>query len=82
MNCLKCDRALVNIIEDGNQPKGGSEFVTEGHYGSAVTDHMDGTLHVINVCDDCLTAAMARGACMVRVPSKRKSWGEWLNEPF
>lgn len=68
MNCLKCDRPLENIAEDGNQPQGGTEFVTIGHYGSAVTDNMDGTKYVINVCDDCLQLAMERGVCMIVPP--------------
>jgi hypothetical protein len=61
MDCIVCHKDLPNIAGAINQPNGGSEFVTEGHYGSRVTDFMDGTKHIINVCDDCLTAAKARG---------------------
>jgi hypothetical protein len=68
MDCIVCHRDLPNIAGAINQPNGGTEFVTEGHYGSRVTDFMDGTKHIINVCDECLTAAKVDGRCFVWDP--------------
>lgn len=61
MNCIKCDRELPDHEEGVNQPAGGTEFVTYGHYGSTVTDLMDGTIHIVNVCDECLSDALRTG---------------------
>lgn len=61
MDCIVCRKELPDLYLDDNCPSGGSEFHTYGHYGSAVTDRMDGTAHVVNVCDDCLTAALSDG---------------------
>jgi hypothetical protein len=55
--CLVCGGALPNLDAPGNQPSGGLEFTTHGHYGSSEFDPMDGTLLAINVCDKCLAAA-------------------------
>lgn len=63
MNCIKCEKHLEDVTPDDNQPYGGTEFTTYGHYGSRVTDLMNGTMHVINVCDDCIEAAKKRGLC-------------------
>lgn len=56
--CAICHRPLENIAgghgNNINQPNGGSEFLTQGHYGSCVTDHMDGSAYIINVCDTCM----------------------------
>ncbi len=71
MDCIVCNHPLPNVAEGYNQPQGGTEFATSGHYGSTVTDDVDGTQHVINVCDGCLLIAMARGACMVVPPKQR-----------
>lgn len=78
MNCLKCDKELKNLMEGqpqgdvsrgrtGNQPSGGTEFLTYGHYGSRVTDTMGKTYHIINICDDCLEAAKKSGHCKEQV---------------
>jgi hypothetical protein len=59
MDCLVCGCVLPDVETDGvNQPSGGTEFSTRGHYGSAVTDHMDGTRYIVNVCDDCLLRSL------------------------
>lgn len=53
--CIICDKPLRNIATNGeNQPSGGTEFTTHGHYGSTVFDPMDGSILVLNICDDCL----------------------------
>lgn len=62
MDCIVCKTHLPDMTDRSadhdNHPIGGSEFSTYGHYGSAVTDVMDGTAHVVNVCDGCLSAAL------------------------
>ena len=53
--CFKCSKVLPNVFEDcDNQPYGGTEFRTEGHYGSTFWDSFDGEELVLNICDDCL----------------------------
>ena len=62
MPCFCCGKSLDNFDwPEGNQPLGGTEFTTRGHYGSAVTDHMDGTGYAINVCDPCLKVGGRKG---------------------
>lgn len=62
MDCIVCKKPLPNVVEMvDNQPAGGTEFMTWGHYGSVVTDLMGQAAHVVNVCDDCLLAALAEG---------------------
>lgn len=55
--CVICSKRMNNYDYSGNQPQGGTEFITYGHYGSAVTDTMDGIGFAINICDGCLRAA-------------------------
>ena len=53
--CFKCGKALQNaFIESDNQPSEGTEFRTQGHYGSTFWDSFDGVDLVLNVCDRCL----------------------------
>jgi hypothetical protein len=54
--CLACGRVLYQVdrLADENQPYGGTEFRTHGHYGSTIYDPMDGHYLVINICDVCL----------------------------
>lgn len=53
--CFKCGRVLDNVFADvDNQPYGGTEFRTYGHYGSTFWDSFDGEELVLNICDDCL----------------------------
>lgn len=59
VGCIVCRKPLVNIDDRGNQPSGGVEFTTYGHYGSAIFDPMDGSEIAINICDPCLSAAKA-----------------------
>lgn len=63
--CFVCKKDLPNLMEGkGNQPNGGVEFTTHGHYGSREFDPMDGTFLAINVCDECLCAAKTAGAVL------------------
>jgi hypothetical protein len=54
--CIVCGTGLLNVFEDGseNQPSGGTEFRTYGHYGSTFWDSFAGEELVLNVCDECL----------------------------
>ena len=64
--CIRCDRALEPAAPGAeNQPNGGTEFVSYGHYGSAY-DPMDGTAVVINLCDDCLRLRASDNAILER----------------
>jgi len=64
--CIRCDRPLEPALEDAeNQPYGGTEFVSYGHYGSSY-DPMDGTAIVINICDSCLYARSKENAVLER----------------
>ena len=59
--CFACGKVLPNAFpEADNQPWGGTEFRTQGHYGSTFWDSFDGEDLVLNVCDDCLRAHTAR----------------------
>lgn len=55
--CLICGAVLENVLHpfgDPNQPYGGTEFATGGHYGSTFFDSFDGEELVLTVCDPCL----------------------------
>lgn len=53
--CFKCGKELQNVfVECDNQPYEGTEFRTQGHYGSTFWDSFDGEDLVLNICDQCL----------------------------
>lgn len=59
--CFVCGTVLENVLPDGeNQPFAGTEFRTEGHYGSTFWDSFDGEELVLNICDACLRAGTER----------------------
>lgn len=58
MNCICCKKELDNFDPPRNQPIGGTEFLTYGHYGSAVTDNLGQSVFIVNICDDCLNEAL------------------------
>ena len=61
--CLVCRKPLANACPGvENQPRGGLEFTTSGHYGSTAFDPMNGEQLTINICDDCLCEASKHGA--------------------
>lgn len=72
MDCIICHFPLQNLDPTGNQPSGGTEFTTHGHYGSAVSDFMDGTGLAINICDPCLIKAGEDGNAMKIIPPGRQ----------
>lgn len=64
--CICCKRELGNIAPEGNQPIGGLEFKTGGHYGSTVFDPVVGsTFLAINVCDECLVTEAQAGRILI-----------------
>jgi hypothetical protein len=71
--CIVCHKPFDNIDEDGNQPSGGVEFTTGGHYGSTVFDPMDGSIIAINVCDGCLAEEMGAGNVLAIIPAEPAS---------
>jgi hypothetical protein len=59
--CFICGTTLRNVMDDtDNQPSGGTEFRTYGHYGSTFWDSFEGEEIVINFCDECLNKGTAR----------------------
>lgn len=79
--CFKCGTALKNALDgEANQPDGGTEFYTYGHYGSTFWDSPVGEELVLNVCDNCLNDHTERLA--IRKASRRVvvdhfvRWGE------
>jgi hypothetical protein len=59
--CFVCGATLPNAFVDAdNQPAGGTEFRTHGHYGSSFWDDFDGDALVLNICDPCLCARTDR----------------------
>lgn len=86
MQCIVCDTPLADVGGDAvNQPIGGTEFTAVGHYGSGVFDPGDGSMLVINVCDECLKAAQAEHKVLFRprtgpVDEIDHFWGEQEEE--
>lgn len=55
--CFACGSLLENVSSHSeNQPYAGTEFRTQGHYGSTFWDSFDGEDLVLNICDPCLCA--------------------------
>ena len=63
--CIKCGKPLENAFEGAdNQPYGGTEFHTRGHYGSTIIDSNlrgEGMEFVVNICDTCILRALDAG---------------------
>ena len=59
LKCICCEVSLEDLHR--YQPNGGTAFHTTGHYGSAITDHMDGTVTTVFICDDCMAKALKAG---------------------
>jgi hypothetical protein len=75
--CAICNDDLANPFDTANQPSGGVEFTTPGHYGSAVFDPMDGTYLAINICDRCLGAMRQLRHVGIYRNGKFKKWGRF-----
>lgn len=74
MKCIVCRAELPNAPGVPNQPLGGVEFTTPGHYGCCVFDPMDGTRLAVNVCDGCLDAARIRGDVLHVNSNRYEPW--------
>lgn len=69
--CIKCGKPLENVSadEDENQPSGGTEFTSYGHYGSTIHDELFEEVRmqlVVNVCDTCILRALDAGVIQSR----------------
>lgn len=85
--CFMCGKTLENAFPDlDNQPWGGTEFRTEGHYGSTFWDSMYGEELVLNICDDCLRAhpdRLAQHKRYLPVSAERVLVGKhWVDRPM
>jgi hypothetical protein len=63
--CIICSKQLETVDATSDhvvdQPHGGTNFSTKGHYGSTVFDP-NGSEHLsINICDECLKLKAAQG---------------------
>jgi hypothetical protein len=68
--CVKCGKPLRNV-EDAcyNQPSGGTEFSSLGHYGSTIHDELfsdQPMLLLVNICDTCILRAIDEGLIQSR----------------
>lgn len=86
--CFVCGKTLLNVDDQSeNQPSGGTEFRTYGHYGSTFWDSLDGEELALNVCDDCLSLHKERLAQQKRylpiVTNRRLLVGkQWVDRPM
>ncbi|MFZ2238015.1 MAG: hypothetical protein WAV90_00570 [Gordonia amarae] len=86
--CFSCGAELPNVcVEEENQPYGGTEFRTYGHYGSTFWDDFEGEELVLNVCDDCLRAHTGRLAQQKRylpvvAPGRLLVGRSWVQRPM
>lgn len=62
--CIVCEKPLQNVDADSdNQPWGGTEFTSYGHYGSTIHDEIpfnqaESIQLVVNICDTCIMRAL------------------------
>lgn len=86
--CFKCGKVLENVFQDAdNQPWKGTEFRTEGHYGSTFWDSFDGEELVLNICDRCLREYRERlGQQKVYLPVRCEGMAgfgrQWVYRPL
>jgi hypothetical protein len=63
--CIICSKQLETVDNTSDhvvdQPHGGTNFSTKGHYGSTVFDPSGGEHLSINICDECLKLKAAQG---------------------
>lgn len=71
--CVKCGKPLiqVDVTAAVNQPYGGTEFATVGHYGSTIHDELTEPSEprmelVVNICDTCILRAVEAGVIQSR----------------
>jgi hypothetical protein len=60
--CIACGKALEPVGSGSpNHADDANEFSTHGQYGSTKFDPMDGSLLVVNICDECIVSASFKG---------------------
>jgi hypothetical protein len=71
--CIVCAKPLINVDQGAdNQPYGGTEFTTLGHYGSTIHDSFVAESDepqmqlVVNICDTCILRAIDQGVIQSR----------------
>jgi len=73
--CIKCEKPLVRCDRDYDQPYGGTEFTTTGHYGSTIHDATPWEAEatgetplelVVNICDTCILRAVEQNVIQSR----------------
>ena len=62
IRCIVCGTELRDYLD--YQPDGGTAFHSYGHYGSVVTDRMDGTVTSLAICDSCMILALRTGRAL------------------
>lgn len=80
--CFCCGETLKNVVDVDdcpNQPSGGTEFYTYGHYGSTFWDSFDREALVLNICDRCLRSNPGR---LARRKYKRPARVESVMVPY
>ncbi len=86
--CLVCGKTLESACpEADNQPYGGTEFRTYGHYGSTFWDSFYGEELVITICDPCLRAHTDRLATQkqwlpIRCNGLAGMGRQWVERPL
>lgn len=87
--CLKCGKPLRNVDDSAeNQPYGGTEFVSYGHYGSTIHDEAPEAATggspmalVVNVCDTCVLRAVEADVIQSRSDDGRIAMAHHHLEP-
>ena len=94
--CVVCGKPLLNCDEGSdNQPYGGTEFVTRGHYGSTIIDVVvedEQYEFVVNICDTCILRAIDSGVIQSQtdkivlsnhpIPDGERAWVLAQNEKW
>jgi hypothetical protein len=79
--CVVCGRVLdpvfAEVMDDSGyiQPGDANTLTGRGTYGSTVFDPLDGSHVEVNICDKCLTGALASGRARISRACGRMSAG-------
>ncbi len=78
MRCIVCKADLEDVsMGFDNQPYGGLEFTSYGHYGSTAFDPMDNTFLAVNICDDCIKQNAADILHASLTAAREFKYGPW-----
>jgi hypothetical protein len=80
--CIVCEKPLKNVAGAAdNQPAGGTEFTTMGHYGSTIIDELGSDESgscpmefVVNICDTCILRALDADVIQSRSKDRRPEY--------